>query len=99
LPNVFQNDSTSTREATPPEEPEPEPFLEEPEPCQTGPELGWANLLRVGNWACRDIRFGTWKAAELIICHLWMTLYAICHRNVIEDFFFLTLSDPVKLVF
>jgi hypothetical protein len=27
----------STREATPPEEPEPEPFLEEPEPCQTGP--------------------------------------------------------------
>jgi hypothetical protein len=28
----------STREATPPEEPEPEPFLEEPEPCQTGPQ-------------------------------------------------------------
>jgi hypothetical protein len=27
LPNVFQNDSNSTREATPPEEPEPEPFL------------------------------------------------------------------------
>jgi hypothetical protein len=28
-----------TREATTPEEPEPEPFLEEPEPCQTGPNL------------------------------------------------------------
>jgi hypothetical protein len=27
----------STRRATPPEKPEPEPFLEEPEPCQTGP--------------------------------------------------------------
>jgi hypothetical protein len=27
----------STREATPSEAPEPEPFLEEPEPCQTGP--------------------------------------------------------------
>jgi hypothetical protein len=37
LPNVFQNGSNSTREATPPEEPEPEPFFEEPEPCQTGP--------------------------------------------------------------
>jgi hypothetical protein len=37
MPNVFQNDSNSTREATPLEEPEPEPFLEEPEPCQTGP--------------------------------------------------------------
>jgi hypothetical protein len=36
LPNVCQNGSNSTREATPPEEPEPEPFLEEPEPCQTG---------------------------------------------------------------
>jgi hypothetical protein len=31
------NRLNSTREATPPEEPEPEPFLEEPEPCQTGP--------------------------------------------------------------
>jgi hypothetical protein len=28
----------SIREATPPEEPEPEPFLEEPEPCQTDPK-------------------------------------------------------------
>jgi hypothetical protein len=39
LPNVFQNGSNSTREATPPAEPEPEPepFLEEPKPCQTGP--------------------------------------------------------------
>jgi hypothetical protein len=34
----------STREATPPEEPEPEPFLEEPEPCQTGP---WYQLYLV----------------------------------------------------
>jgi len=33
LPNVFQNRSSSTREAAPPEE--PEPFLEEPEPSQT----------------------------------------------------------------
>jgi hypothetical protein len=35
LPNIFQNGSNSTREATPSEE--SEPFLEEPEPCQTGP--------------------------------------------------------------
>jgi hypothetical protein len=35
LPNVFQNGFSSTRKATPPEK--PEPFLEEPEPCQTGP--------------------------------------------------------------
>jgi hypothetical protein len=39
LPNIFQNGSNSTREATPPEESEPKPFFEEPEPCQTGP---WA---------------------------------------------------------
>jgi hypothetical protein len=39
LPNVFQNGSNSTKEATPSEEPEPEPFSEEPEPCQTGPNL------------------------------------------------------------
>jgi hypothetical protein len=37
LPNVFQNGFGSIRKAAPPEEPEPEPFLEEPEPCQTGP--------------------------------------------------------------
>jgi hypothetical protein len=35
LPNIFQNGSNSTREATPSEE--SEPFLEEPEPCQTDP--------------------------------------------------------------
>jgi hypothetical protein len=29
----------STREATPPEEPEPGPFLEESEPYQTGPNV------------------------------------------------------------
>jgi len=39
LPNVFQNGSSSTKEAAPPKEPELELFLEEPEPCQTGPEL------------------------------------------------------------
>ena len=38
LPNVFQNGSNSTREAAPSEEPEPELFLEELEPCQTGPD-------------------------------------------------------------
>ena len=37
LPNIFQNGSNSTREAAPSEEPEPELFLEEPKPCQTGP--------------------------------------------------------------
>ena len=37
LPNIFQNDSNSTKEATPPEEPEAELFLEKPEPCQTDP--------------------------------------------------------------
>jgi hypothetical protein len=37
LSNVFQNDSSSIRKAAPPEELEPEPFLEEPEPCQTDP--------------------------------------------------------------
>ena len=34
MPNVFENDSSSIREAAPPEEPEPELFSEEPEPCQ-----------------------------------------------------------------
>ena len=29
----------AAREAAPSEEPEPELFLEEPEPCQTGPKL------------------------------------------------------------
>jgi len=37
LPNVSQNSSSSTREAAPPEEPEPELFLKELELCQTGP--------------------------------------------------------------
>ena len=37
LPNVFINGFNFTREVAPPEKPEPELFLEEPEPCQTGP--------------------------------------------------------------
>jgi len=37
LPNALQNGSSSTREAAPQEKPEPELFLVEPEPCQTGP--------------------------------------------------------------
>jgi len=40
LPNVFQNGFSFSREAAPSEEPEPEPFLEEQEPCQTGPKTG-----------------------------------------------------------
>jgi hypothetical protein len=36
LPNVFQNDFSSVRKATPPKEPEPKPFLEELKPYQTG---------------------------------------------------------------
>ena len=39
LPNIFQNGSNSTREAAPSEKPEPELFLEDPEPCQTGPNF------------------------------------------------------------
>jgi len=39
LPNALQNGSSSTRETAPPEKPEPELFLVEPEPCQTGPIL------------------------------------------------------------
>jgi hypothetical protein len=35
----FLKQLNSTREATPPEEPEPKPFLEEPEACQTGPKM------------------------------------------------------------
>ena len=35
LPNVFENGSSSTREATPPEELEPELLSKELEPCQT----------------------------------------------------------------
>ncbi|RLM92185.1 heat shock protein binding protein [Panicum miliaceum] len=35
LPNVYQNGFNSTKEAAPQEEPEPELFLEEPQPCQT----------------------------------------------------------------
>jgi hypothetical protein len=38
LPNVFPNSSNSTREATPPAEPEPELFLEKPKPYQTDPK-------------------------------------------------------------
>jgi len=38
LPNGLQNDFSSTKEVAPPEEPEPEPFLKEPKPCQTGPK-------------------------------------------------------------
>jgi hypothetical protein len=38
LPNVFPNGSNSTREATPPAEPEPELFLEKPKPYQTDPK-------------------------------------------------------------
>jgi hypothetical protein len=37
LPNFFQNGFGSIRKAAPPKEQEPEPFLEEPKPCQTGP--------------------------------------------------------------
>ena len=37
LSNIFENGSSSIREAAPPEEPEPELFSEEPEPRQTGP--------------------------------------------------------------
>jgi hypothetical protein len=37
LPNVFQNGFSSIRKVVPAEEPEPEPFSEETEPCQTGP--------------------------------------------------------------
>jgi hypothetical protein len=36
LPNVFLKRLNSTREDIPPEESEPEPIVEEPEPCQTG---------------------------------------------------------------
>jgi hypothetical protein len=39
LPNVFQNSPGSIRKAAPPKEPELEPFSEEPEPYQTGPEM------------------------------------------------------------
>jgi hypothetical protein len=37
LPNVFQNGFNSIEKAAPLEEPEPEPFSEEPEPCQSSP--------------------------------------------------------------
>jgi hypothetical protein len=39
LPNVFRNGSSSIRKTAPAEEPEPESFLEKPEPCQTNPNL------------------------------------------------------------
>jgi len=38
LPNVFENGSSSTKKTAPLEKPEPEPFLEEPELCQTSPK-------------------------------------------------------------
>ena len=38
LSNVFQNSFSSTREAAPLKEPEPELFLKEPELCQTDPQ-------------------------------------------------------------
>ena len=48
LPNTLQNGSSSTREAAPPEKPEPELFLEESEPCQTDPK---SNRLEIwGIW-------------------------------------------------
>jgi len=49
LPNVFQNGFNSSRGAAPSEEPEPEPFSEEPEPCQTGPETGPNNVYSLEN--------------------------------------------------
>jgi hypothetical protein len=42
LPNVFQIDFSSIRKAAPPKEPESKPFLEKPEPCQTGPQYLFA---------------------------------------------------------
>ena len=38
MPNIFQNDFSSTRKAAPPEEPEPELFFEELELYQMGPK-------------------------------------------------------------
>jgi hypothetical protein len=40
---IHQRSYFAKRLATPPEELEPEPFLEEPEPCQTGP------------WSCSNL--------------------------------------------
>jgi len=37
---VSQNSSSSTRESAPAQDPEPELFLEEPEPYQIGPNSG-----------------------------------------------------------
>jgi len=39
LPNIFQNGFSFTSKATPAMKLEPKPFLEEPEPSQTGPSL------------------------------------------------------------
>jgi hypothetical protein len=39
LPNVFQNGFSFIRKAAPSKELEPELFLEEPEPYQTGPTI------------------------------------------------------------
>jgi hypothetical protein len=36
---IFQNDFDSSKEVASPREPEPKPFLEKPEPCQSGPQF------------------------------------------------------------
>jgi hypothetical protein len=57
LPNVFENGFSSIRKAAPPEEQEPEPFLKEPEPCQTSLKEKARREEQTGN------RRGEWRRA------------------------------------
>ena len=57
LPNVFQNGFSSSRGATLSEELEPEPFSEEPEPCQTG------HVIVYGSWQQAALS-ARWRTAD-----------------------------------
>ena len=74
LPNVFQNRSSSTREAAPPEE--PEPFLEEPEPSQTDPETSSGLLSeQIKIQRCRTIR------QSLYMPQMWFRIRGKIHQG------------------
>ena len=62
LPNVFQNGFSSSRGAAPSEEPEPELFSEEPEPCQTGPCV----CVYVRTRACVDPYVRLWVGIRIL---------------------------------
>ena len=70
LPNGFQNDSSSIREAAPPEE--PEPFLEESELCQTDPLYNMATIETTSGflgWDWPKVAYCTYTCIAVLFCY------------------------------